>query len=106
PGLAWFVFSLMTVISWGVYGVLLHTGQIGMSDAGKCRYKAFRFVGVAYVITAVLAPLGVLALNGASWRFPVSGMWWSLVAGMAGAIRAFCVLLAFGAPGVPAAGQV
>src|SRR4029450_13759050 len=103
PGLAWFVFSLMTVISWGVYGVLLHTGQIGMSDAVNGRYKAFLFVGVAYFITAVLAPLGVLALNGASWRFPVSGMWWSLVAGIAGAVGAFCVLLAFGAKGSPAA---
>ena len=60
PGLAWFVFSLMTVISWGVYGVLLHTGQIGMSDPVNGRYKAFLFVGVAYFITAVLAPLGVL----------------------------------------------
>ena len=103
PGLAWLVFSLMTVISWGVYGVLLHTGQLGMSDPVNGRYKAFLFVGVAYFITAVLAPLGVLALNGASWKFPASGMWWSLVAGIAGAVGAFCVLLAFGARGSPAA---
>lgn len=103
PGLAWLVFSLITVVSWGAYGVMLHSGQIGMSDPVNGRYKAFLFVGVAYFITAVLAPLGVLALNGASWRFPVSGMWWSLVAGIAGAVGAFCVLLAFGAKGSPAA---
>jgi len=103
PGLAWLVFSLMTVLSWGVYGVLLHSGQLGMSDPINGRYKAFLFVGIAYFLTAVLAPLGMLALNGASWRFPASGMWWSLMAGMAGAVGAFCVLLAFGAKGSPAA---
>ena len=103
PSLAWLIFSLMTVLSWGVYGVLLHSGQLGMSDPVNGRYKAFLFVGIAYFLTAVLAPLGVLALNGASWRFPVSGMWWSLVAGIAGAVGAFCVLLAFGAKGSPAA---
>ena len=103
PGLAWLIFSLMTVISWGVYGVLLHSGQVGMSDPINGRYKAFLFVGIAYFLTAVLAPLAVLALNGASWRFPVSGMLWSLVAGIAGAFGAFCVLLAFGAKGSPAA---
>jgi drug/metabolite transporter (DMT)-like permease len=30
-------------------------------------------------------------------------MWWSLLAGIAGAVGAFCVLLAFGAKGSPAA---
>lgn len=93
----------MTMVSWGVYGVLLHAGQLGMGDPLNGRYKAFLFVGVAYFLTAVLAPLGVLAVNGATWRFPVAGMWWSLLAGIAGAIGAFCVLLAFGARGSPAA---
>ena len=65
PGVAWLIFSLMTVTSWGVYGVLLHSGQVGMSDPINGRYKAFLFVGIAYFFTAVLAPLAVLALNGA-----------------------------------------
>ena len=29
----WLVFALMTVVSWGVYGILLHTGQMGMKGA-------------------------------------------------------------------------
>jgi drug/metabolite transporter (DMT)-like permease len=103
PSLAWLVFALMTVFSWGIYGVLLHTGQIGMSDPVNGRYKAFLFVGLAYLLTAVLAPVGVLVLNGASWNFPASGIWWSLAAGITGAVGAFCVLLAFGARGSPAA---
>src|ERR1700751_3821295 len=96
------VFALMTVISWGVYGIFLHTGQMGMKDAVNGRYKAFLFVGLAYFLTAVLAPLIILVARGADWKYPKGGMVWSLIAGIAGALGAFCVLLAFGAKGTPA----
>ncbi len=99
--MSWLIFALMTVVTWGLYGVLLHTGQVGMADPVNGRYKAFLFVGLAYFLTAVLAPLGVLAASGASWNFPAKGMAWSLVAGILGAIGAFGVLLAFGAKGAP-----
>jgi hypothetical protein len=99
--MTWLVFALMTVVSWGVYGVFLHTGQMAMGDPINGRYKAFLFVGLAYVLTAVLAPLAFLAANGASWQMPGRGIAWSLVAGVAGAVGAFCVLLAFGAKGTP-----
>jgi drug/metabolite transporter (DMT)-like permease len=66
------------------------------------RYKAFLWVGIAYFLTAVLAPLAILMLNGATWEHPAKGVWWSLIAGIAGAAGAFCVLLAFGAKGAPA----
>ena len=95
------VYALMTVGTWGVYGVLLHTGQMSMGDPVNGRYKAFLFVGIAYFLTAVLAPLVLLWARGASWSMPAAGMSWSLVAGIAGAIGAFCVLLAFGAKGSP-----
>jgi len=101
-GMTWLAFALMTVASWGVYGILLHTGQVAMGDPANGRYKAFLFVGLAYFVTAVLAPLVVLKMNGATWSFPAGGMGWSLAAGIAGAIGAFCVLLAFGAKGSPA----
>lgn len=100
--LTWLAFALMTVVAWGLYGVLLHTGQVGMADPVNGRYKAFLFVGLAYFLTAVLAPAGILLLRGASWSFPIAGLSWSLVAGLVGAAGAFCVLLAFGAKGSPA----
>jgi hypothetical protein len=102
-GLAWLVWVLMTVASWGVYGVFLHTGQTAMADAANGRYKAFLFVGVAYFLTAVLAPLVLLLARGANWSMPVRGIAWSLVAGLVGAVGAFGVLLAFGAGGSPSA---
>jgi drug/metabolite transporter (DMT)-like permease len=98
----WLAFALMTVVSWGLYGAFLHTGQLGMADPVNGRYKAFLFVGLAYFLTAVLAPLLVLKLQGAAWTFPAKGAMWSLIAGSVGAAGAFCVLLAFGAKGTPA----
>ena len=100
--MAWLGWAMLTVVSWGVYGVFLHTGAMGMADPANGRIKAFLFVGVAYFLTAVLAPLAILALNGASWDFPAKGLWWSLIAGIVGAIGALGVLLAFGAKGTPA----
>jgi drug/metabolite transporter (DMT)-like permease len=99
---AWLVFSLLTVGCWGLYGAFLHSGQAGMGDPVNGRYKAFLWVGLAYFLTAVLAPLAVLVIKGATWSFTARGVGWSLFAGIAGAAGAFCVLLAFGAKGTPA----
>ncbi len=101
-GSAWLMFSLMTVACWGLYGAFLHTGQMAMNDPVNGRYKAFLWVGLAYFLTAVLAPLAMLVMRGASWSFPTGGIGWSLVAGILGAVGAFGVLLAFGAKGTPA----
>ncbi len=100
-GWAWLGFALMTAVSWGTYGVFLHSGQMAMGDPVNGRYKAFLFVGITYVFVAVLAPLIVLKLNGATWSFPAKGLTWSLIAGFVGAAGAFFVLLAFGAKGTP-----
>ena len=97
----WLIFAMMTVCFWGLYGVFLHTGQISMADPINGRYKAYLFVGIAYLLTAVLGSLIVLLANGASWNFPAKGMAWSTLAGVVGALGAFGVLLAFGAKGTP-----
>jgi len=97
----WFTFALMTVVSWGLYGIFLHSGQSAMKDQTNGLFKAFLFVGLAYFLTAVLAPLAMLATRKTDWSFPAAGMGWSLLAGIVGAAGAFCVLLAFGAKGSP-----
>ncbi len=98
----WLTFALLTVLCWGVYGVFLHSGAMGMQDPANGRMKAFLFVGLAYFLVAVLAPIVLLVLSGANWNYPVKGMAWSLIGGTAGAIGALGVLLAFGAKGNPA----
>jgi hypothetical protein len=94
---SWLFFALATVVTWGLYGIFLHSGQVGMQDPANGRYKAFLFVGIAYFITAVLAPLVVLLARGSNWNFPHKGLWLSLLAGALGAAGAFFVLLSLGA---------
>ena len=97
----WLLYVLLTVLTWGLYGVFLHSGQLAMNDPVFGRYKAFLFVGVAYFIFAILAPLVLLKLQGGDFNFSGKGAWVSLFAGALGAIGAFGILLAFGAKGAP-----
>lgn len=110
-GNTWLLLTFLTVFSWGVYGILLHKGQTLMQPAGGppispsiLRYKAFLFVGIAYFLVAVLAPLAVLVTQKQAFTgYTSSGAIWSLIAGIAGAIGAFGVLLAFAQGGKPPA---
>ncbi len=97
----WLTFALMTVVSWGVYGIFLHTGSVSMGDPTNGRIKAFLLVGVAYFLVAIVGPALILIFKGADWSFPVKGTVWSLIAGVVGALGALFVLLAFGANGKP-----
>ena len=102
---AWLIFVFMTVSSWGLYGVFLHQGQVAMGDLKvdpNVRYKAFLFVGLAYLLAAVIGSALMLIVNGSDWQFTGKGVSWSFLAGLVGAIGAFGVLLAFGAGGRPA----
>lgn len=101
---SWLFYALGTVVSWGLYGIYLHSGQVAMADPANGRYKAFLFVGIAYFLTAVLAPLLVLLVAKANWVYPAKGMGLSLFAGILGAIGAFFVLLALGAGSKQGAG--
>jgi drug/metabolite transporter (DMT)-like permease len=107
----WVVFALMTVAFWGLYGPFLQFGSAAMIPPGShspadhvpARYKAFLFVGIAYLLTAVIGPIVMMLINKTPFTFSGSGIGLSLFAGILGAAGAFCVLLAFGAKGPPAA---
>ena len=91
-------YALLTVVCWGTYGVCMHIGSSNMGDKENGRIMAFLWVGLAYFLTAVVAPLIILKFKGgnvAFWTFPAKGWQWSLIAGTLGAIGALGVLLAF-----------
>ena len=99
-GIPWYAWALLTVICWGTYGVCMHTGSASMANKEHGRIMAFLWVGLAYFLTAVIAPLIILKLKGGPidfWAYPAQGWKWSLIAGILGAIGALGVLLAFGA---------
>jgi len=95
----WLVFALMTVLSWGVYGVLLHKGRGNMpmgAETPHASLKAFLFVCIAYALIG-LASAAMLKWRGSNWSFTGGGIKWSLIAGGAGAVGAFTLVLALGA---------
>jgi hypothetical protein len=100
----WLIFAYLTVFSWGVYGILLHTGRSGMPAGAEMPHaalKAFLWVGVAYFVVAIVGPLIVLKMRGSNFSFAGAGITWSFIAGVAGAIGAFTLVLALGAAAAP-----
>lgn len=95
----WLIFALLTVLSWGVYGVLLHKGRSQMPmgpETAHAGLKAFLFVCLAYALIG-FAAAAVLKWRGSNWSLTSSGITWSLIAGGAGAVGAFTLVLALGA---------
>ncbi len=104
----WLVLSfvLLTVVSWGVYGPVLHHGQVGMGQEVQgrvvpSRWLPFICVGLAYFAIAVVAPLVKMALRGEPGPWNTRGVIYSLAAGAAGALGALGVILAFNFGGNP-----
>lgn len=94
------VFSIIVAaLCWGSYGPMLHIGQAKMDGS---RLRPFACVGIAYFLIAVAAPLVLIfsrSVDAGSWT--AGGMTWSFLAGVAGAIGALGVILAFNAGGKP-----
>ncbi|HZJ17392.1 MAG TPA: hypothetical protein VFD27_20235 [Chthoniobacteraceae bacterium] len=105
---SWLIFALLTVVSWGLYGVLLHTGRSAMpagAEIGNASLKAFLWVGVAYFVVAIVGPVIVLKARGTNWSMTGSGITWSFIAGTAGAVGAFTLILALGAAAATMKGE-
>ncbi len=105
------LYALGTVLLWGLYSVLLHKGSMGMSlpgapDPTSARMKAFLWVGIAYFLVAIVAPIWILKARGASWTFPTPGWSWSLIAGVAGAVGAFFLLMGLSSGRSPAESKI
>lgn len=98
----WLIFVFLTIVCWGTYGVFLHAGQSTMGDAEFGRYKAFLWVGLAYLFLGIVAPTAIIVMGGGDWSMTGKGIAWSILAGLGGAVGALSVLLAFGAKGHPA----
>lgn len=96
--MTWLTFALMTVLFWGVYGVILHMGR-GAMPAHEMQHaglKAFLLVCVAYAVIGGIAAW-VLKARGSDWSFSSSGITISFIAGFAGAAGALTLVLALGA---------
>ncbi len=93
----WILFVVGAVLSWGVYGVSLHKGQIALGNP----LRALLCVGVAYFLIGVLVPVAGLASQGQFKDFNTGGTVAATLAGALGAIGAVCIIYAFKAGGLP-----
>jgi uncharacterized membrane protein len=108
----WQAFVLGTVLAWGVYVPVLHEGQkeLGEGKPSAGSMRAFLCVGLAYVLTAVMIPLVLFALNLTGGEklsfargdaFNREGVIFALLGGVAGAAGALGIILAIKNGGKP-----
>jgi hypothetical protein len=96
--MTWLAFVAGAVLSWGVYGVILHQGQVKLGSP----MRALLCVGIAYFLVGVLVPLIVLMAQGQGLRgFTMGGTVAATVAGMLGALGAVCIIFSFRTGGLP-----
>ncbi len=88
----------LTFCAWGIYGPTLYNGQVLMGDS---TLRPFICVGIAYFLVASLIPAIVLKFRGEAGKWTLTGMIWSFVAGVVGAVGALSIVIAFDYNGRP-----
>src|SRR5215467_6656652 len=95
----WVMFAIGAALSWGVYGAMLHQGQVKLGSP----LRALLCVGVAYFLIGVIVPVAMMysqgQMNGQGWD--TVGATTATMAGALGAIGAVCIILAFKNGGLP-----
>jgi hypothetical protein len=98
--------ALATALFWGLYGPLLTWGHQTMvvMEGDKAvsygRLRPFICVGVAYLVVAIIGPALLIGFGlmekgeGLLSGWSMTGIWWSLIAGAAGAMGALFLLVA------------
>ncbi|MEY4166980.1 MAG: hypothetical protein RIR52_804 [Acidobacteriota bacterium] len=97
--MVWAIFAFGAVLSWGVYGALLHQGQSKLGNP----LRALLCVGVAYFLIGVIVPVAGLASQNqlSTAGFTAKGTLIATIAGALGAIGAACIIWAFKSGGLP-----
>jgi len=93
----WLLFVLGAVLSWGMYGPVLHKGQVALGNP----LRALLCVGIAYFLIGVLVPVLMLHAQGQLGGFAFKASALATFAGALGALGAVCIILAFRAGGLP-----
>jgi hypothetical protein len=96
--MVWVLFAVGTAIAWGMYGVVLHRGQVALGNP----MRALLCVGVAYFLIGVLVPVAALSGAGGLGGFNANGAWLAGLGGALGAIGAVGIIYAFKVGGTPA----
>lgn len=95
--MTWIFFALGAALSWGIYGPILHKGQVQLGNP----LRALLCVGMAYFLVGVLVPAISLGSQGQLKGFNSGGVMAATLGGALGAIGAVCIIWAFRSGGTP-----
>ena len=93
----WILFALGAALSWGLYGPVLHKGQVALGSP----MRALLCVGVAYFLIGVLVPVANLSYSGGLGGFTLKSSAAAIAGGALGALGAICIIFAFKYGGLP-----
>ncbi len=93
----WIIFAVGAAVSWGLYGPVLHQGQVDLKNP----MRALLCVGVAYFLVGVIVPVIALSSQGQLGGFTTKGSLLAGAGGALGAVGAVCIIYAFRSGGIP-----
>lgn len=101
--MTWAFFAIGAALSWGIYGAMLHQGQMALGSPQHRGLRALLCVGIAYFVIGVIVPVIALASQGELklQGFTAYGAGTATAAGALGAIGAACIIWAFKSGGIP-----
>jgi hypothetical protein len=91
----WVLYTLAAGLAWGTYVPLIFYGGSELGGKPASRILAILCVGVAYFVIGVLFPLYLFLSGKEQWpELKTTGLVFSGLAGVAGAVGALCVVFA------------
>ena len=91
----WLLYVALAGLSWGTYVPLIFHGGVELGGKPGSRFMAILCVGVAYFVLAVIFPLFLFLTGQYEWpEINASGLVFSGLGGVAGAVGAICVIFA------------
>lgn len=91
----WLLYVALAGLSWGTYVPLIFYGGNELGKPPGSRLMAILCVGVAYFVLAVAIPLALFLTKQTAWPdMKTTGLVFSGMAGVAGAVGALCVIFA------------
>jgi len=91
----WILYVSLAGLAWGTYVPIIFYGGSELGGRANARLLAILCVGIAYFVIGVLFPLALFLTGQYAWpAFKPSGLVFSSLAGVAGAVGAICVIFA------------
>lgn len=93
----WLLYVMLAGLAWGTYVPLIFYGggELRSDPPFGGRLMAILCVGIAYFVIAVVLPLALFLSNNAPWpEMKATGLTFSGLAGVMGAVGALCVVYA------------